>query len=90
MTDFQKLWAGQTVSLFGSLVARIALAWCAVHDLRASAWQLATLALCDRLPCFLLGLAAGVWVDRVRRRPLLLGTDMLRAALVILVPLASM
>ena len=90
VTDFQKLWAGQTVSLFGSLISRIALMWCAVHDLKATAWQLAVLALCDRLPGFLLGLAAGVWVDRVARRPLLLSTDLIRAVLIALVPLAAL
>ena len=90
VTEFHKLWAGQTVSTFGSLISRVALMWCAVTELHATAWQLALLALCDRLPGFLLGLAAGVWADRVRRRPLLLGTDLLRALLVSAVPLAAM
>jgi Na+/melibiose symporter-like transporter len=89
MTDFQKLWAGQTISLFGSLISRTALAWCAVDVLHATPWQLAVLALCDRLPGFLIGLLAGVWVDRVRRRPLLIGTDVLRALLVSFIPLAA-
>ncbi len=90
MTDFQKLWAGQTISIFGSLVSRMALMWCAVTLLRATPFQLALLALCDRLPGFFLGLVAGVWADRVRRRPLLLGTDLARALLIALIPLSAL
>ncbi|HEU4534421.1 MAG TPA: MFS transporter, partial [Polyangiaceae bacterium] len=87
--EFLKLWAGQAVSLFGSLVSRTALPLTAVLLLNASPAQVAALAACDMAPGLAVGLFAGALADRVRRRPLLIAADLARAALLCVVPLAA-
>ncbi|MGH2585406.1 MAG: MFS transporter [Dehalococcoidia bacterium] len=88
--DFLKLWTGQTVSIFGSLITWTALQFTAIQVLDASPFQVAVLGAADIVAGILVGLAAGVWVDRLRRRSLMIATDMLRAVLVISVPLAAL
>lgn len=86
--DFLKLWASQTVSMLGSQVDDLALGFVAVLVLDASAFEVAVLGTLNFLPFVLFALPAGVWVDRLRRRPLLIGTDFLRAVLLGTIPLA--
>jgi MFS family permease len=88
--DFLKLWAGQTVSKAGSLVTGFALPLTAIVLLHASAVQVALLSAAGTAPGLMLGLVAGVWVDRVRRRPLLLAADLGRAVAVSSVPIAAL
>ncbi len=88
--DFLNLWAGQTVSIFGTLIGLLALRFTAVLWLDAGAIELALLTLCETVPPFLIGPFAGVWVDRVARRPLLIGADIGRAAALVTVPLAAL
>ena len=88
--DFLKLWAGQTVSLFGSLITRFALPLVAVLTLEATPFQVATVSALEVAPGLLVGLFAGVWVDRLRRRPILIATDLARALLLGSVPLAAL
>lgn len=90
MNDFQKLWVGQAVSVFGSLITRTALPWCALLFLQARALDMAFLILCDLLPGFLFGLIAGAWVDRLPKRPVMIACDLLRFALVASVPLLTL
>ena len=66
--DFLKLWAGQTVSLGGSLVSRIALPLVAILTLEALPGAVALLRVADLVPGIVIGLFAGVWADRPRRR----------------------
>lgn len=75
---FRRLWAARTVSRFGSLLG--ALPFTAVFFLRASPAQMALLTVFTMLPGFLGGLVAGVLVDRLRRRPLMMVADLGRAA----------
>jgi MFS family permease len=86
--DFVRLWAGQAISQTGSQVTAIALPLIAVDRLQASAPAMGVLTAAGRLP-YLLYLVAGVWVDRARRRRLLLGTDLARGILLLAVPLAA-
>src|SRR5919201_775792 len=65
--DFLKLWAGQTVSEFGSQVTLLALPYAAAKLLHASAFAVALLTVFEQLPFLLFALPAGVWIDRVRR-----------------------
>ena len=88
-TDFAKLWTGKTVSAFGSVVTRTALGLVAVITLGASPTQLGLLGALSSLPALLIGLPAGVWVDRWRRRPIMIAADLARAALLASVPLAA-
>ncbi|HEX5506174.1 MAG TPA: MFS transporter [Thermomicrobiales bacterium] len=87
--EFLKLWAGQTVSLFGSQVTSLALPLVAVLTLGASPAEMGLLRACQTLPPLLLGVFVGAWVDRLRRRPILLGADLGRAACLALIPLAA-
>src|SRR5687767_12258322 len=87
--DFLRLWAGHTVSMAGSLVGRFALPLVAIISLDASPGQVALLRMADFLPGVVIGLVAGVWVDRLRRRPLMIWTDVGRAVLLLSIPLAA-
>ncbi|GAA3013224.1 MFS transporter [Actinokineospora diospyrosa] len=83
--DFRLLWGGQSLSLIGSQITLVAMPLVAVTLLAASPAQLGVLSALERLP-FVLILFVGVWVDRVRRRPLLIATDFARGALLASVP----
>jgi MFS family permease len=87
--DFRKLWTGQTISLLGSRVTMLALPLTAVSVLGATPGQMGILEAAEALPALLLGLFAGAWVDRHRRRPILVAADIGRAALLLLIPLAA-
>lgn len=87
--DFLKLWAGQTVSLFGSAFTTLALPLTAVLVLGATPLEMGLLSAIGGAPWFLFGPFVGVWVDRVRRRPILIGTDLARALLLGSIPLAA-
>jgi MFS family permease len=86
--DFLKLWTGQTVSEFGSQVTLLALPYAAAKLLRASAFAVALLLVFEQLPFLLFALPAGVWIDRVRRRPLLIAGDLGRALALASIPVA--
>ncbi len=88
--DFLKLWAGETISVFGSLVTRAALPFTAILVLRATPFHIGLLQAAELVPGFLIGLIAGAWVDRLRRRPLLIGADLGRALLLGSIPLAAL
>jgi len=87
--DFVRLWVGQTVSLGGSLVGRFAIPLVAVLTLQAGPADLALVRLSFMVPAVFVALVAGAWVDRLRRRPLMIWTDILRAGLFVLVPVAA-
>lgn len=87
--DFNRLWAAETVSVFGSLVSGAALSFTAILTLKATPVQLGLLMVADLLPRFLAGPAAGVWVDRARRRPLMVAADLGRALLLGSIPAAA-
>lgn len=87
--DFRLLWAGQSVSMLGSQVTSVAVPLLAVVTLHASIAQMGVLGTVIRLP-FLLYLVAGVWVDRARRRRILISTDLARGILLLSIPLAAL
>src|SRR3954451_12954285 len=86
--DFLKLWTGQTISEFGSQVSQLAIPTVAVLTLKASPFQVAALGTVEFLPFLLFTLPAGVWVDRWRRRWILIAGDLGRAVLLASVPIA--
>src|SRR5882672_11569408 len=85
--DFLKLWAGQSISEVGSQVSQLAIPWLAAVGLHASAFEFSLLGVLGFLPFILFALPAGVWVDRLQRRPILIVGDLARAALLILIPI---
>ena len=84
--DFLRLWIGQTISRFGSLVGISAVAFTAILVLKATPFQLGLLSAARLAPGFLTGLAAGAWADRLRRRPILIAADIGRALLLATIP----
>ncbi len=87
--DFLRLWTGQTISVFGSLTTRLALPFTAIVYLDAPAFQVALVTSADVLAGICFALFAGVWVDRLRRRPIMIAADLGRAVIIGSVPLAA-
>ncbi len=88
--DFMKLWTGQTISQFGSRISRDAIPLTAVIVLSANPPQLGILTAATALPPLLLGLIAGVWVDRLPRRPILIASDLGRFLVLLTIPAAAL
>lgn len=78
---FVRLWFAQIVSSAGTAVTSLALPLTAILILDAGAAQMSFLGIARSLPPLLFSLFAGVWVDRSRRQPILVGADLGRAAL---------
>jgi len=87
---FLRFWAGESISFVGSEVTNLALPLTAVVVLHATTAQMGLLAALGNLPFLFVGLMAGVWVDRMRRRPLLIATDLISAGLLGTIPLAAL
>ncbi|MFL5296303.1 MAG: MFS transporter [Phenylobacterium sp.] len=87
--DFLRLWAAQTVSDFGARITREGLPMMAVLGLSASPTQLGLLSALANGPAILVGLASGDFVDHTARRPILIATDLARAAVLVTLPLAA-
>ena len=86
--DFLKLWTAETVSVFGTQVTLLALPLVAATILQVTPFEFALLGTIEFLPFILLSLPAGVWVDRLRRRPILIVGDLGRAISLSSIPIA--
>src|SRR5207248_2883865 len=87
--DFLKFWFGQTVSLFGNQFTYLALPLAAVLTLHANAAQMGLLGAFEFLPALLFGLPAGIWLDRTRRRPVMVAAQLLNVAALATIPGAA-
>jgi MFS family permease len=86
--DFVRLWTAESVSQLGSQVSLLALPLLAIKTLHASTFQVGALSAVEFAPFILVGLQAGVVVDRRRRRPVLMVGDVGRAIALFSIPLA--
>lgn len=86
--DFALLFGGETISELGSAVNGLAFPLVAVAVLHANPFQIGLVAAAANAAWLFVALPAGAWVDRIRRRPILIGTDLIRALLVATVPVA--
>jgi MFS family permease len=86
--DFMKLWTGETISQLGTQVTMLALPTTAILVLNASPFEVGLLTTLEFLPFILVGLPAGVWVDRLHRRPVLIAGDIGRVVALGSIPLA--
>lgn len=86
---FRLLWSGETVSQFGNAVAVVGLPLVAIDTLKAGAFAVALLNAVAWLPWVVVGLLAGAWTDRLKKRPLMLACDVAAALLFGGVPLAA-
>lgn len=88
--DFRIFWGGAAISDLGSAVTYLALPLTAILVLGAGPREMGGLVALQQLPVPLFGLLAGVWVDRLRRRPLMIAADLARALLLAVVPLTAL
>ena len=86
--DFLKLWAGESVSVFGSQVTVLAVPTVAILILHAGPFQVGILSALEFLAFPTLGLVAGVYADRLRRRPIMIICDVGRALALGSIPVA--
>ena len=88
--DFRLLLAGQTTSQLGTQVSGVALPLLAVLVLEAGSLEIGLINAAATLPFALVGLPAGAWLDQMRRRPVLVASDVLRAAVLATIPVAAL
>src|SRR5580658_184401 len=86
--DFRRLWAGETVSELGTQVSVLAVPLLAVRSLHASTFQVALLTATSTLGFLVAGLPAGAWVDRLRKRYVMIATDLGRLLALGSIPIA--
>jgi MFS family permease len=86
--DFVRLFSAQGASQIGFQITAIALPLTAIITLDATPFQVGALTALQFLPFLLIGLPAGVWVDRLRRRPILVASSFGRAAVLAIVPVS--
>src|SRR5919204_3718490 len=87
--DFLKLWSGQSISRLGTAVSDLALPTIAVFRLHANPFQVGLLIALQRLAFPLLAPFAGSFIDRVRRRPVMVVADVARLAALASIPATS-
>jgi MFS family permease len=88
-SDFAKLWAGFTIAVIGSQVTVLALPLTAVIVLGAGATETGLLVAFRMAPSLVVGLFIGAWVDRLPRRPILVGSDIGSAVVIGSIPVAA-
>ncbi len=89
-SDFLKLWAGESISLLGSQITFLALPLTAVTWLQATPFEMGLLGALEFAPFLLFSLVAGVWADRLPRRPILMVANIGRALLLGSIPLMAL
>ncbi|UNX53462.1 MFS transporter [Georgenia sp. TF02-10] len=87
--DFRLLLLGQAASQLGTQVSGVAIPLLAVLTLQASPLEVGVLSASGAAAFALVGLPAGAWLDRFRRRPILVASDLVRAVLLATVPVAA-
>src|SRR4051794_29182897 len=87
--DFRRLWLGDGLSQFGNRIGLVALPLVAVVTLDAGAVQVAVPTALGTVAFAVLGLPAGAWTDRMRRRPVLVASDLGRLIAHASVPAAA-
>lgn len=88
--DFRRLWMGDAISQAGSAVTALALPYVAVAVLHATPFQVGLVTTFQYAAFVLVGLPAGVWIDRTRCRRVLIASDLGRAVLIASVPAAAL
>lgn len=87
--DYRLYWTGESISTMGSAVSVVAMPLTAVLVLHAGAFEVGMLQATAWLPSLIVGLPAGAWVERMRKRPVLLAADIVSFALFASVPVAA-
>jgi MFS family permease len=87
--DFRRLWVGDSLSQFGIMTTTLAMPLLAVRTLHATPFEVGLLTTFEYLAFLVIGLPVGAWVDRVRRRGVMITADLGRAVMLGSVPLAA-
>lgn len=88
--NFLTLWSGQALSQFGAQIAELAVPVLAVLLLNATEFQVGVLTAANVAAFLLVGLPAGAWIDRMRKRHVMIAADIVRAVALAIVPLLWM
>lgn len=86
---FVRLWTASSISYVGSFITRTALPLAAIYVLGAGPLEISALRSFELVGWLLVGLVAGAWVDRLRRRPIMIVADVGRAVLLGSIPIAA-
>jgi len=86
---FMRLWAAQSISTFGARIARTGIPLAAVLTINADPIALGMLAALSTAPGLLASLFAGGIIDRSRRRPIMIYADLVRAVVLLLIPISA-
>lgn len=86
--NFWRLWTGESVSAFGTYVTLLALQVLVLVTMHGNAQDVGWVNAARWLPYLLFGLLVGAWVERRRRQPVMIATDLLCGALLAVIPLA--
>jgi MFS family permease len=81
-----RLWSAQAISTFGARIARTGLPLAAVMTIRGTPFELGVLSVLTTAPDVLVGLFSGGFVDRGRKNRIMIGADIVRALVLLLVP----
>jgi len=87
--DFRRLWAGDAISQVGTMISTVAVPLLAVQVLHATPFQVGLLTTFEFLAFLVIGLPAGAWVDRMRRRSVMVTADLGRMVTLGSVPVAA-
>ncbi len=88
-SDFRWLWAGESVSQLGTFVGNLAIPFLAVTVLHADQFAMGVLTTLTTIGFLVVGLPAGAIVDRHSKRRIMIGADIGRAALLMVLPMAA-
>lgn len=89
LRNFRLFWIGESVSLLGTAVSEVVLPIVGVRQLHAGPFIVSCLAAAGWLPWAVFGLPAGVWVDRLRKRPIMITCDIVSMLLFVSIAVAS-
>ena len=84
--NFRFLFSGQLVSQIGDSMSKVALLWF-VYDLTGSAFKMAEIGLLQTIPPLVFGPLIGVYLDRMKKKPVMIRVDLIRTGLVLFIPL---
>ncbi len=87
--DFMNLWGAESIAQLGAQVSPVAIPLLAALTLDASPFQMGILTAASGVPVLLIGLIAGAWVDRLRRKPIMMAMDFGRAVVLLAIPVAA-
>ncbi len=86
--NFRLLWGGDAISQLGSRLSELALPVLAVEAFSAGEFEMGVLSACATIAFLLVGLPSGAWVDRMRTKPVLVVSDLVRALALVSLPIA--